>query len=180
MHSHTYDSLRELAIQAVTSPSLEAAVAMKILHDALVECGVYRPLALMMKADGAWHERAHSERVDMEWVHRWAMTAAYCARISFGGYGIYNTSEKKWSKRTLLSRWTHYYLVDYKSWHPQQPTNMARDHRGWSTRRLEASRKGVRFDYGRDCEIPEGVVWPPPKTKKKKFHPHPSRGETTT
>lgn len=64
--NHTYDSLRELACLALTTPALAAAEARFVLQDALKEAGV-------------WISVFEDPRYYSEWCDKWAMKAAYGA-----------------------------------------------------------------------------------------------------
>jgi hypothetical protein len=74
--NHTYDSLRALAIQAVTFPSVDAPDALLVLEDALREAGVLGELY----EPGCLTPKEHQRKYIQEWVMKWGMKAAYGAR----------------------------------------------------------------------------------------------------
>lgn len=73
--NHTYDSLRELAVRAVTFVRADIDSEMEVLIDALLESGVY----------GGWwtynpnfpNAKERAEECNRRWATHWALRAVY-------------------------------------------------------------------------------------------------------
>jgi hypothetical protein len=106
--NHTYDSLRELACLALTTPSLEAPAALLVLEDALVEAGVL----LQKYQPGCSTPADHQRRILQEWVMRWGMKTVYGASrvdtLTLGidtGRGFPDTTDHRaWSEERIECR----------------------------------------------------------------------------
>lgn len=117
--NHTYDSLRELACLALTTPSLEAEAAQDVLEDALSEAGVWL-------SDGDGPMRPGFKR---EWVQRWAMKAAY-GPSNVDTHVVILVHHKKWTKQVRWSGMTIARGFDNN------------DHRKWAEERIAVRRLG--------------------------------------
>lgn len=120
---HTYDSLRDLAIPVVTTPSVDAPIALFVLRDALEEAGI------LLTYGSADHDTTESEESrekrarewEEGWVFRWVLKAVYGA------------------SRVSSTSWTHTEVFLAPS------TEQDAHHRKWSEMRIALRRRGVRF-----------------------------------
>lgn len=112
----TYDELRDLAIDAITTPSLDVEDALDVLSDALLESGVLIPWHTDFPNNWEPEEQAVlAKRWDHQWALKWAMKAVYgAARVD-----------------------THTLAIDSKRAFPDKS-----DHRAWTEERLEARLQG--------------------------------------
>ncbi len=115
---HTYDSLRELGVLAVTTPALDAEGALDVLVDALIEGGVCFGYPSGDAEDEG--RAAHAVAWQKGWAFRWAMKAVYGAGNVRAGFGCG--------------------AVELAA-NPEP----SREHRRWSEERLEARRRGEVF-----------------------------------
>lgn len=117
--SHTYDSLRELAKDAVTFASSEALQNLDILIDALLESGILATWPAESERGFIPNDAEITRRSQRKWALRWAMKAAY------GASKVAHSWQQVWL--TSLSGETDEH------------------HRNWSNERIALRKMGVVF-----------------------------------